>query len=374
MTDIKPMKILFFISSLKGGGAELVASRLCNDWAENDQQVVLVTLDSKHNDFYKSSDKIKRYALNILVPSTNLFTKVKATINRLLKFRKIVQQEKPDVVVSFIDVSNMLAILACLFTKTPVIISERTYPPYFNRNNMFDLWRKLIYKLSTGFVAQTTNVAKWAEQFLSVTKIKVISNPIDNNSLATDLNQVRNNSILAVGRLCSEKGFDLLINAFHQCYAEYPDWELLIVGEGPERSNLEVQLKQLNLQTKVKLIGQVELPKLYYATAKIFVLSSRVEGFPNVLLEAMAHQLAVISFDCASGPADIINNGVNGLLVPQHDQVQLVLALQTLMQDVALRDKLAAEAIKVRDKYRLDLISAQWLKLFNYVVYANKNA
>lgn len=367
MHDKKPNKIVFLISSLRLGGAERIATTLCNYWASNNHQIVLITLDSSNNDFFPIHDKIIRHSINAYAPSHNLVEKVLAITRRIIHIRKIIILNKPDVVVSFIDKSNMLAILACLFIKIPVVITEHTYPPYFNNNNFFDLMRKTIYKLSAVFVTQTTIVADWAKKFLINSKVMIIPNPLDTNNLSADLKQERHNNILAVGRLCPEKGFDRLINVFKQFESMYPDWKLVIVGDGPERKNLENQLQTLNLQNRVILTGKVASTQIYYSSSKIFVLSSRVEGFPTVLLEAMAHQLPVISFDCACGPADIIENGVNGILVQQDNLDGLSAALQNLMQDTALRDRLATEAVKVRDKYELKNISDQWFKVFNLV-------
>lgn len=358
------MKIVFLISSLRGGGAERVASTLCNHWANNGQQIVMITMDDAENDFYQSNKAITRYSINAYKSSNNILSKIWSNISRLLKIRQIIKQHQPDVVVSFMDVSNMIAILACIGTGIPVVISERTYPPYYNHNNLFDLLRKNIYKLSSAFVAQTSNVASWAREFLINKPITVIANPLDNNGLLADLDQPRANNIIAVGRLCPEKGFDLLITAFSKCQVAYPDWSLLIIGEGPERKNLEQQIQDLGLTARVKLMGQIAAPQTYYASSKIYVLSSRVEGFPNVLLEAMAHELAVISFDCTSGPADIISNKINGLLVPAQDEQQLLEAMQLLLQDEQLRTKLSKQAIKVRDVFNINIISVQWLKIF----------
>jgi len=358
------MKITFLISSLRAGGAERVASTLCNYWASNGQQVVLITMDAAENDFYPSNQAISRYSINAYKSSNNIFSKVQSNIARLLKIRQIIKQQQPDVVVSFMDVSNMIAILACVSTGIPVVISERTYPPYYNHHNFFDFLRKNIYKLSSAFVAQTNNVASWAKEFLINKPITVIANPLDNNGLLADLDQPRSNNIIAVGRLCPEKGFDLLITAFSKCQAAYPDWSLLIIGEGPERKNLEQQIHDLDLTARAKLLGQIAAPQTYYASSKIYVLSSRVEGFPNVLLEAMAHELAVVSFDCTSGPADIIKNNVNGLLVPEQDEQQLLAAMQALLQDEQLRVKLSKQAVKVRDVFNIKVISEQWLKVF----------
>lgn len=367
------MKILFLIASLRGGGAERVAATLCNHWVKTGHEVVLVTFDTPENDFYVSDNKIKRYSLKCFKTSKSKLEKVYSNLNRIWRLRKIVRYEKPTVILSFMDVANILALLSCLFINVPVIISERTYPPYFNNNNSFDKIRKFIYKFAAAFVAQTSNVEKWASNFLTKQNIAVIGNPVDIKNIATT--KVRENVVLAVGRLSPEKGFDMLIQAFAQMHADYPNWRLKIVGEGTERQNLQNQINALKLDHKISLPGHTTNPQIEYANSKIFVLSSRVEGFPNVLIEAMTHGIAVTSFDCNSGPADIVTHEVDGLLVADNQVAALAAAMSRLAVDDVLRVKLGAEALKVRDRYALDHISQQWLDLFARVTskHATKN-
>lgn len=357
------MRIVFLIASLRGGGAERVASVLCNYWAAHQHDVILVTFDSTQNDFYTCNPNIKRYSTNSFTTSRNVFEKVKANLQRVAKIRNIIRKEKPDVVISFMDVANVLAIVSAAFTGVPVLVSERTYPPYYNHKNAFDYIRKFVYKFADGFVAQTNNVAQWALEFLPAKKIKVIANPIYAANIPADEALARKNVILAVGRLSHEKGFDMLINAFAKLQRQFPEWQLRIVGEGVDRPQLEQQIKTMGLQGRVELPGQTNLLTKEYDTAQIFVLSSRVEGFPNVLLEAMAHGLAAISFDCNSGPADLISNGINGCLIPANHVEALGTTLQQLLLEPELRARLAQEATKVRDIYTVDKIATAWLQL-----------
>lgn len=361
------MKILFVISSLRGGGAERVASTLCNHWALNMQDVILVTLDGKQNDFFKTNDRIKRYALDSYMSSKNIWDKISANFSRAWRIRKIVKANKPDVVIAFMDVSNVLAIVACLGTGIPVVISERSYPPYFHDGDMFDRIRRMVYKFCSAFVAQTNKIADWGRAFLPHKPIAVIVNPLAERALNADLATPRENIVLGMGRLHPDKGFDLLVEAFNLCYAQYPEWQLHIAGIGREQEKIERMIREFNIGDRVKLLGETDQPQELYAKSKIYVLSSRVEGFPNVLIEAMANGLPVTSFDCNSGPADIIDNEVNGLLVPGNQVDALALSMQRLMADEGLRNRLGAEAAKIRDKYVLENISQQWLDLFKAV-------
>lgn len=361
------MKILFLISSLRGGGAERVASTLCNYWAEDNHDVTLVTLDGRQNDFFPSSKRLKRYDLDSYMSSKNLLDKVKANFARLLRIRKIIKKTKPDVVLAFMDVSNVLATVACLGTGIPVVISERSYPPYFHDGDWFDRIRRGVYQFSSAFVAQTNKIADWGRAFLSDKPVAVIVNPLSEKALNDNLDTPRENIILGMGRLHPDKGFDLLVEAFSLCHHHYPDWQLHIAGIGREQPKLEKMIQELGLTQKVRLLGETDQPQELYAKAKIYVLSSRVEGFPNVLIEAMANGLPVTSFDCNSGPADIVDNEVNGLLVPGNQVDALALSMQRLMADDELRARLGKEAAKIRSKYILENISEQWLGLFKQI-------
>jgi glycosyltransferase involved in cell wall biosynthesis len=366
------MKILFLIPSLYGGGAERVASILCNHWAEtNGIQVSLLTFDSSKNDSYSLSNKIKRYCIGYHSSGKkNLIEKLSSNAMRLFLIKRALRSLKPDIVVAFMPEMNILALLSSLFTGIPVVISERTYPPYFNDGNFFDIARKVIYRLSDAFVSQTSCTALWAQGFLKRTRITVIHNPIKLNkpSNAKKSNYKRQKIILATGRLDPQKGFDMLIDAYHIVYKDYKDWKLMIIGEGAEREKLEKQIKRLKLNKAIILLGRVNNPEHYYKLSSIFVLSSRVEGFPNALLEAMSCGVPSIAFNCNAGPSDIIKDKQNGLLVPADNVEALSKAMKKLASDAALRRRLSYEAIKLCKNYSAAKISKEWIKLFNRVI------
>lgn len=357
------MKILFLISSLRGGGAERVGSTLCNYWSAVGNSVTLVTLDNSENDFYQVDANITRYSLDSYRNSKNIFDKVRINVARVRNLRKIVQKNKPDIVVAFMPLSNILAILACLGTRVPVVISERVYPAYFHDRDLFDRCRKFIYKFSQAFVAQTRQIADWAHGFFNK-PIATIANPLSERAFYKGAAIPRENIILAMGRLQADKGFDMLLAAFKLCHTEFPDWQLHIAGKGSDQAQLQATIVNYGLSDQVKLLGQTDAPDQLFAKAKIFALSSRVEGFPNVLLEAMANGLAVTSFACASGPAELIRDSENGLLVPAGQVAALANSLKKLMRDEALRQQLGMEAMKVREKYQVEAIAQQWLNLF----------
>ena len=171
--------------------------------------------------------------------------------------------------------------------------------------------------------------------------------------------------LLAVGRLSGEKAFDVLLAAFALLFDSNPSWDLVILGEGSLRSDLESQTRGLGLTGRVHLPGRAGNVGDWYSRADLYVMSSRFEGFPNTLGEAMAHNCAAVSYDCDTGPRDLIRHGVDGLLVkPVGDVSALAKALAQLMQDDALRAHMAAKASEVRLRYSIESISSMWDKLF----------
>jgi GalNAc-alpha-(1->4)-GalNAc-alpha-(1->3)-diNAcBac-PP-undecaprenol alpha-1,4-N-acetyl-D-galactosaminyltransferase len=177
-------------------------------------------------------------------------------------------------------------------------------------------------------------------------------------------------TILAVGRLYPEKGFDLLLEAFAKCAAAHPNWNLRIIGEGPERELLAQLIGQFGLLERVRIDPVLPDLSSSLTQADLFVLSSCHEGFPNVLLEAMAAGVPVISFDCESGPRDIIRHGIDGVLVPAGDVGALALALDRLMGSAADRAQLAERAPEVIERFSLAKIATMWRNVLELVTCA----
>ena len=156
------------------------------------------------------------------------------------------------------------------------------------------------------------------------------------------------------GELSDEKGFDLLVSAFALCARGHPQWKLAIAGEGSRRPLLQAQVAQADLTERVQLLGLVRDPETLLANSDLFILSSRFEGFPNVLLEAMSVGLPAISFDCDSGPATIIRDGVDGVLVAPGDTGALASQMDRLMGDEGERIRLGQKAQAVTHRFGPD--------------------
>jgi glycosyltransferase involved in cell wall biosynthesis len=201
-------------------------------------------------------------------------------------------------------------------------------------------------------------------------KALVIPNPVPrmSNVSVKEENQFPKPFILAMGRFAPQKGFDLLVRAFRKNSVKHPEWSLVILGEGSERLSLEVMATELGIENRIYLPGRYSNPTEVMAEASVFVLPSRYEGFPNALIEAMACGLPSISFDCPSGPREIIRHGIDGILVPPEDVAALADAMSDLITHPEKRERLASRAIEVMDRYGVNRIMAEWEELAGRVI------
>jgi GalNAc-alpha-(1->4)-GalNAc-alpha-(1->3)-diNAcBac-PP-undecaprenol alpha-1,4-N-acetyl-D-galactosaminyltransferase len=370
------VKIALVISSLGPGGAERVMSILANAWAVRGTEVTLITLGNAGGDFYRIDPRVRRVGLGVAAHSSNALAGAVRNVRRILALRAALRSEKPDVVVSFMTTTNVLSVLACRPLRIPCIVSERTSPPNPNARGLWALGFGYAYQRAQGIVAQTGRAADWLRHRFPSVPVHVIANPVvlnDSSGGEEDMDARLRSTIgepfiVAMGRLSVEKGFDLLLEAFAGAAASRPSWSLAVIGEGPERPNLGEQMKRLGLSRQVHLVGLVRNPQALLRRAAMFVLPSRYEGMPTALLEAMACGLPCISFDCPSGPREIINDGTNGLLVPPGDVPGLARALGRVMDDDGLRRRLGLEAVNVVRDHAVDRIIAQWDKLVGDLV------
>jgi glycosyltransferase involved in cell wall biosynthesis len=174
--------------------------------------------------------------------------------------------------------------------------------------------------------------------------------------------------MLAIGRLTEQKGFDVLIHAFSELFPRYPDWRLTILGDGPLRPDLERLRDNLGLVGLVEFPGEVKHIHQYLQYVDVFVLSSRYEGFPNSLCEAMACGLAVVATDCQSGPGEIIEDGINGLLAVPNDVHSLASCMDRLMSNEVERKRLGNNASRITERFEPGKILEMWESLVKEVV------
>ena len=351
-------RILWAISSLAAGGAERMVCELANAFAARGHRVGVLTLSTAQADHYRLDDAVERIRLDIFCETATPWGSAAANWRRSRMIRDAVRNFGPDIVISFIETVNVRVVAALLGTGIPVVVSERVDPRRHAAGRAWDRARRLLYPFAAGLVVQTNAVSGWARHMVRKERIHVIPNfvrdmppaPEDRESL----------SLLAVGRLDPQKGFDILLRAFAASGLAARGVRLTILGEGGERARLEDLAADIGIAAAVEMPGIVPDPETWMARATAFVLPSRYEGFPNALLEAMAMGCPAIAADCDSGAREIVRHGENGLLVPVGDAGALAGALAALFADEALRRRLGREAVKVRESFSAAAILAAW--------------
>jgi GalNAc-alpha-(1->4)-GalNAc-alpha-(1->3)-diNAcBac-PP-undecaprenol alpha-1,4-N-acetyl-D-galactosaminyltransferase len=363
-------RLTIVIHSLFGGGSEHAAAAMANYWAEAGRDVVLVTLDSVENDQIALSPKVERIGLGVMSESSGIWSAIKANQWRIQTLREALVQSAPERVISLTDRTNILTLLAARGTNLKVFVSERTDIRHHRIERVWEWLRKRTYPGACSIVVQTEAVREVMKPIARHAPIRVIPNSVSTTATlpekpTLDLPSEDRNWFIGVGRLSYEKGFDRLIDAFAQITEQCPDWNLLIIGDGPEKPNLQNTADKFGSTERITFPGWIEspwsvIPQAIPPTASIAILPSRYEGFPNALLEAMSQGIAPIAFDCESGPSEIIRHNENGLLVPQGNIPELAIAMQSLAQDNALRTRLADTARDVTNRFSLERIFALW--------------
>ncbi len=326
-------KLAIFLSDLRGGGAERVMLNIAYGFVEQGYFVDVVLARKEGSYLSQVDSQINLVDLNAksLLRSTTLLS-------------RYLRQEQPIALLSALEDTNLVALLAKQLArvKIPLIVTVHNNLSQ-ESHNATSLKRKyvpyiipLFYPLADAVVAVSQGVANDLKKLsLRSNNIKVIYNPIVTPELTKNVHKSLEHPwfatgeppvILGVGRLNQQKDFLTLIRAFAKVRQQLPA-RLIILGEGEERSSLELLVKELNLNNDVALPGFVDNPYIYMAKAAVLVLSSGWEGFGNVLVEAMAVGTPVVATDCPSGPAEILENGKYGALVPVGDENKMAEAI-----------------------------------------------
>ena len=363
--NMKNKRIVFVISSLSSGGAERVISIIANYFAYKKYQVAIVTFYHKTHDWYPLNKDVVRIVTGYTRGQKKLDI-IRNYFKKILRLRKIFIELNPDVIISFLTEVNIITLLAAFRLGTKVIISERVDPTL--HKTILPIWkwlRRLTYPRADYLVVQTKRVCDYYSEWPGL-KIAIVPNPVLSPEKIRDVRMIlKKPFIVAMGRLTFQKGFDLLIESFSKLAKKYPKWNLVVIGEGEKRRELEQLISHFGLNSRISLIGKVKNPQTILRQADIFVLSSLFEGFPNALLEAMACGLPVISFNCPSGPAEIIRYNYDGILVPPENINVLSLAMDKLISDKLLRQKLGENAKQVTKRFSVEKIMEQWERLFD---------
>lgn len=348
------MRILFYINTLAGGGAQRVMANLANMFAESGDEVIFVTSFAAQGE-YALGEKVVRCSLS----DKRIESFVKRNVYYISVLRKQVRKYAPDVVVSFMSEPNYRNILATAGLPVKKIISVRCDPVREYAGKLGRFMAKNLLPMADGCVFQTQDAKIWFPEKLQE-KSRIIVNAVKKDFYAVERKPVPGR-IVTLGRLSHQKNHKLLIDAFAMISPDYPNAQLHIYGEGDLQKQLSDQIAQQNLTGKVCLMGPTANVEGVLAEADLFVLSSDYEGMPNALMEAMAAGVPCISTSCpCGGPEMLIRNHENGLLVPIQDGKALAEAMKQLLADPAFSADLGQAAKEAALDFLPEKVFAQW--------------
>ncbi|MDD3747063.1 MAG: glycosyltransferase [Anaerostipes sp.] len=341
------MKVLMVITGMRSGGAERVMATLCNELSQK-HDVRLLCMKENETD-YLLDDKVKFLGANV---------KNKSFLKSVNFVKKNIKTWNPDVILSFMTKSNLIALVAKKISKknVPVIIAERTNPFIAS----FKRIRKIIYPWASGAVFQTKQAQQYYKNIIKCESV-VLRNPLNPDFAIEPFKGKREKRIVSVGRLSDEKNQKLIISSFSKIADRYPEYKVEIYGEGPLKKELQAQIDEFGLSSQIVLMGRKDNIQEHIRTAEIFVLPSNSEGMPNALLEAMALGCACIATDCPiGGSAFIIKNEKNGILIPMNDENKMTTELERLMTDCSFAQQLGEKAKKVIQDFSSEKVCSEW--------------
>lgn len=366
-------KILFYIDHKNRGGAQRVMVELANYFQEKKKyKVVFVTQKRSNPTAYTLNPEVKE----ILLQDNEQVMFFSKQIDRIKRLANVCVAEKPDIIISFLIIANIIALITGKLKKIPVLISVRNDPQHDRSGSLlFQLLMKMTYPWAAGWVFQTEEAHKYYQNWIHG-PVSLIMNPISKEvvqEIKKLTNQKSNTSasklIVAVGRLDRQKRHDILIKAFSKVYQIDKDVKLVIYGEGSLRKSLEQLVDELQLNDCVFLPGIEKNIITKIKNGAVFVMCSDYEGIPNALIEAMAVGLPVVSTDCpCGGPAMLINSGINGILIPVGDEDKLFEAIIYILTNQRKAVAMGKAATAVRELCDIDNIALQWIKIIDKVI------
>ncbi len=375
--------LFLVIHALGPGGAERVATILANAWAARGDPVSVATFTDRGNaPFFPLDPRIRLLPMGENGAPGPLLSRLGAVgrnLARVRALRRAIKTAAPGRILSFMNVTNVLTIAAAAGTGIPVVVTEHIDPSQDDIGPLWTRLRRLAYPHAARLAVLSGRVLDYFPKDIRDRSV-VVPNPVlvapgTANDVASTAVQAapstapdvgaRPHTIVAMGRMTAQKGFDLLLEAFASVAGAHPAWRLEIWGEGPLLEELGRLRDRLALATRVTFPGRTGDAYGVLRAAVLYVLSSRYEGFPMVLCEAMAVGLPVIAFDCRTGPREIVRDGTDGVLVPPGDVARLAAALDRLMADGDERRRLGARAPEVCERFGLDRVLALWDRVFD---------
>ena len=344
---------MLVIPSLVAGGMERVMTELAGYFSgKTGHDIWLVSLVNRDL-FYDLPERITFIAPRFRM---NDGIRLLSLIKTYFFLRKQVRRVKPYTLLSFGGKYNSFVLLACKGLSVKTYISDRSRPG-IGYGWLLDHLNPITYRRADGIIAQTEHARQVIFEKTGHENIKVIGNPIH---IINAGYQQRKTTILNVGRFIPSKRQEELVRIFAD--VRTGPWKLIFVGDGPGLPGTKSLAVQLGIEKYVEFVGFTKDVGKYYAESMIFAFTSLSEGFPNALAEAMSYGLACISYDCEAGPGDLIDDGVNGFLLPLNEGENYRIKLQYLMDSPEVRQSMGKAAIEKIRSYDISNIGNEYLE------------
>ena len=353
------MKIAFIIYSLEAGGAERVVSILANFFSKKHDVEIFVFSEAPV--FYKLSSKVKIKVIQYKKAKKFPLKRLRDSYSRISALKKLLIERNSHVIISFTSVMNIYSIIANIFLNRKLIISERVDPKAHKLSLKIEILRNLLYNLADKLVVQNNAQYNYFIKKVKKNKLVIINNPIQKIEPISSVDDKVH--IVNIGRLVEQKNHFALIDAFINANLMC---NLYILGDGPMKSNLEEYIIKNNMQNRIHLVGLQKDVYKYLKSDWIFASTSNYEGYPNALIEAMNAGLACVHYDCPSGIGEILDNEVNGYLIPMNQNKIFSSKLKELFINKAKRTLLGANARKSVQRLQVENITDKWLKILKF--------
>lgn len=355
-------KICFFSGDItRSGGTEKVACQIMNGLTSRYDISVISLTHSSEEMFYPLNSEIKKIALFDSNPNG-----IKQYFSVVKRIRKYLKTNNIDILIDIDTILDMFSITAVRGLETKLIAWEHFNFSETMGNKLRVPVRKHMTKHADCVVTLTKEDRKtYSDYFGDKLRVEQIYNPVEITQTQGEYN-LHSKTIISVGRLAKQKGFDMLVDVADKVLKEHADWEWIILGEGDERNSLEKKIAQKQIDT-LKLLGRVSNVSEYMQKSAIYVMTSRYEGFPLVLIEAKANKLPVVSFACKTGPAELVQDGVNGYLINCYDIQAMADRICELINNNAVRQRYSDMALLDTEKMNYAAIIKQWIDLIETI-------
>ena len=356
-------KVLFHIYSLGKGGAERVVTTLAAEMAERGIEVCVATLCVSKEE-YPLSEKVRRINVG-LTEAEEKKGRLSRMRTRIAKLKACLVKEKPDVVYAFMQTANYRAVLAAKGLHIPVIISVRSNPSVDYASKNQKMLANYLYKKAAGAVFRTTGARDFFDKEVAE-KAAVILNPLNPKYQGIEPPAERRKVFVSVGRFHEAKDYLTLVKAYERVAKDYPEYNLEIYG-GASEDNTIHQVREWvrshHLTEQILFMGDHSDLEKCITDAACYVLSSKYEGMPNALMEAMALGLPVVATDCPSGgPAALIEDGENGLLVEVGNDKEMAAAMRKMLEYPKDAERVSRAARKITEDASVKKIADEWLE------------